>query len=172
MKIRFLIILVTFTTIRMASQNSEQGSFYPLIKGQSKTLTWYKDKYREVIKDTVTLGGEIYNHIAQIFPPKNTIDIYLRNSNDTIYFYNTVKKTHMPFFGIRPVVGETIGNGTIVEVEAKLKTPKGKLTDLLVVEMNYSNGAQDTRYYKKGLGLVAVKNKNKLICYYIADETK
>ena len=167
---KYSIMFLSFIfVLQLNAQSTSSDSYYPLTRGISKTLTWYEGKYREVIKDTVTLEGELYTHIAQIFPPKNTIDIYLRNSNDTIYFFNTVKKTHAPFFGIKPVVGETIGNGTIKKVDASLKTPKGKLTDLLVIEMNYSNGAKDTRYYKRGLGLVAVKNKKKLICYYIPD---
>ncbi|GAB5473831.1 MAG: hypothetical protein Mars2KO_19300 [Maribacter sp.] len=147
----------------------EKNSYFPLEKGISKTLTWYKGKYREVIKDTITYGGRVYTEVAQIFPPNETINMYYRKSNDTIYFFNEVKSVDVPFFGINPKIGERIGNGIIKKTGAKLKTPKGKLDDLLVVEMKYANGGKDTRYYKKGLGLVAVKNKNKLVCYYVPD---
>lgn len=95
--------------------------------------------------------------------------MHIRISNDTVYHWNDVQKKHQVFFGINPKVGETIGNGTIKDVGAKLKTPKGKLNDLLVIEMNYSNGMSDTRYYQKGLGLVAVKNNKGLISYYVPD---
>lgn len=151
------------------AQNSEDESFYPLTKGLSKSLTWYNSIYREVIKDTIHVNGKIYTEVSQIFPPKKEINIYVRKSNDTIYFFNELKKTEMAFFGIAEKVGQTIGNGTVKEINATLKTPKGKLTDLLVIDMKYGNGSKDTRYYQKGLGLVAVKSKNKLICYYVPD---
>ena len=93
----------------------------------------------------------------------------LRISNDTVYHWNDVKKRHQVFFGINPKIGETIGNGTIKKVDAKLNTPRGKLNHLLVIEMNYSNGSTDTRFYQKGFGLVAVKKDGKLICYYVPD---
>ncbi len=167
---KIVLMLFAFNlSLGLTAQDSNQESYYPLTKGMSKTLTWYSSKYREIIKDTVQLGGRTYTHIAQVFPPKKTIDIYLRKSNDTIYTYNDVKKSHVPFFGVNPKAGEIIGDGKVIEVGAKLRTPKGKLTDLLVIEMNYSNGTKDIRYFKRGLGLVAVKNKNKLICYYVPD---
>lgn len=169
MKKTVLLLIVCFMVSVLKAQELKEASYYPLEIGMSKTLTWYNSKYREIIKDTVYLNGKIYTEISQVFPPKKSIDIYLRTSNDTVYFFNEAKKTEYPFFGINPKVGETIGNGTIKKVDAKLKTPKGKLTGLLVVEMNYSGGSKDTRYYKKGLGLVAVKNNNRLICYYVPD---
>jgi len=169
MKKYIFILLIINLSFNLYAQNSEKESYYPLTKGISKTLTWYKGKYREVIKDTIKLNGKIFTQISQIFPPNKSIDIYLRKSNDTIFFFNETKKKEKPFFGINPEVGQSIGNGTIIKTNAKLKTPKGKLTELLVIEMNYSNGTKDTRYYKKGLGLVAVKDKRKLICYYVPD---
>lgn len=166
-KILFIFVLASLS---LNGQNSEEDSYYPLIKGMSKTLTWYASKYREVVKDSVLEeNGKYYTLISQIFPPNETIDIYMRKSNDTVYFYNEAKHTDVPFFGINPKIGETIGKGTVIDVDAKLKTPKGKLTELLVVEMNYSKDSQDIRYYKKGIGLVAVKNKRRLICYYVPD---
>lgn len=152
------------------AQQSSESSYYPLTKGLSKTLTWHNSKYREVIKDTVTFEGKVYTHISQIFPPNDPVDIYIRKSNDTIYFFNEVKKTDSPFFGINPTVGEKIGKGTVKKINAKLKTPEGTLTDLLVISMKYTKGNKDTRYYKRGLGLVAVKNKKGLICWYVPDK--
>ena len=162
-------LFIFSVSLSVFSQNSNSESYYPLEKGLSKTLTWYKSKYREVIKETDTLEGTVYTKLSQIFPPKKAINIYLRQSNDTVYYFNEVKRKETPFFGIRPIIGEEIGSGTIKKINAKLKTPKGKLTDLLVIEMNYTNGASDTRFFKKGLGLVAVKNNGKLICYYVPD---
>ncbi|MEP2239702.1 MAG: hypothetical protein ABJI22_15140 [Maribacter sp.] len=171
MKKPLLLISVFLLTIVSFGQNNEleKNSFFPLNKGISKTLTWYKGKYREVVKDTVTFNTKVYTKVSQIFPPDETINMYYRKSNDTIYFFNEIKKVDVPFFGINPKIGESIGNGTIKKIDAKLKTPKGKLENLLVIEMEYSNGQKDTRFYQKGLGLVAVKNKNRLICYYIPD---
>lgn len=147
----------------------ESESYFPLNKGISKTLTWYKSKYREVIKDTIVFEGKTYTQVAQVFPPDETINIYYRKSNDTIYYFNEVKKEDTPFFSINPVKGEKTSNGTVKKVGASLRTPNGKLTDLLVIEMEYSNGNKDTRYFKRGLGLVAVKNTNGLICWYVPE---
>lgn len=164
----FLFALIV--SLSLNAQSPKGDSYYPLDIGLSKTLTWYKSKYREVVKDSVLKdNGKYYSLISQVFPPKKTIDIYMRKSNDTVYFFNEVKQSDIPFFGINPKVGETIGKGTVLEINAKLKTPRGKLTELLVIQMNYSKDSKDVRYYKKGLGLVAVKNKRKLICYFVPD---
>lgn len=163
-------ITILFCTITFGQSSiNEKESYFPLSKGISKTLTWYKNKYREVIKDTITFEGKTYTQVAQIFPPDETINMYYRKSNDTIYYFNEVKRTDTPFFSINPVEGETTANGTVRKIGATLKTPKGKLTDLLVIEMLYASGQKDTRYYKKGLGLVAVKNNGRLVCYYVPD---
>lgn len=95
--------------------------------------------------------------------------MYYRKSNDTVYYFNEAKKRDVPFFSIKPIEGETTANGTIKRIDARIRTPKGRLDNLLEIEMAYSNGNKDRRFYKKGLGLVAVKNNNKLICYYIPD---
>ena len=164
-----LILALLISTIGFAQTESKNESYFPLKKGISKTLTWYNGKYREVIKDTVILGDHTYTEVAQIFPPNEAISMYYRESNDTIFYFNEEKKLDTPFFGIKPKQGESVANGVVKKVGAKLKTPVGKLEDLLVIEMTYSNGQKDTRYYKKGLGLVAVKNNNRLICYFVPD---
>ncbi len=161
-----ILLILIFTPIILIGQNKE--SYLPIEIGKEKTLTWYKDKYVESFTDSTEIGGEKYYLYSQKFKNKS-MDMYIRISNDTVYHWNDVKKEHQVFFGINPKVGETIGIGTILEVEAKLKTPKGKLKDLLVIQMNYSNGMSDKRYYQKGFGLVAVKNNKGLICYYVPD---
>lgn len=161
-----ILLILIFTPIILIGQNKE--SYLPIEIGKEKTLTWYKDKYVESFTDSTEIGGEKYYLYSQKFK-NNSMDMYIRISNDTVYHWNDVKKEHQVFFGINPKVGETIGIGTILEVEAKLKTPKGKLKDLLVIQMNYSNGMSDKRYYQKGFGLVAVKNNKGLICYYVPD---
>lgn len=163
-------LMTLFFGLGFGQQNiDEKESYFPLDKGISKTLKWYKNKYREIVKDTITFKGKIYTHVAQIFPPDKTINMYYRKSNDTIYYFNEVKREHTPFFSINPVKGETVANGTIKKVGATLKTPLGRLKDLLVIDMAYANGQKDTRFYKKGLGLVAVKNNGQLVCYYVSD---
>jgi len=161
-----ILLILIFTPIILIGQNKE--SYLPIEIGKEKTLTWYKDKYVESFTDSTEIGCEKYYLYSQKFK-NSSMDMYIRISNDTVYHWNDVKKEHQVFFGINPKVGETIGIGTILEVEAKLKTPKGKLKDLLVIQMNYSNGMSDKRYYQKGFGLVAVKNSKGLICYYVPD---
>lgn len=166
----FICITMLFCVITLGQESRpESESYFPLNKGISKTLTWYKSKYREVVKDTFVFEDKTYTQVAQIFPPDETINMYYRKSNDTIYYFNEEKKVDTPFFSINPVEGEKTANGTVKKVGASLRTPKGKLTDLLVIEMEYSNGNKDTRYFKRGLGLVAVKNKKGLICWYVPD---
>lgn len=160
------LLIILFLPLILIGQNSD--SYFPIKIGKEKTLTWYKDKYVESFTDSTEFGGKTYYLYNQKFK-RNSIKMHIRISNDTVYHWNNVKNKHQVFFGINPKVGETIGNGTIKDVDAKLRTPKGKLVDLLVIEMNYSNGMSDTRYYQKGFGLVAVKNNKGLICYYIPD---
>ncbi|WP_237275841.1 hypothetical protein [Tenacibaculum ovolyticum] len=169
MKKNLLIIFALGILMNINAQKNESGSYYPLTKGLSKTLTWYNSKYREIVKDTIIVNGKTYTEVSQLFPPKKEINIFLRKSNDSIFFLNQKTKSDRIFFGISGKIGQKIGDGTIIKKNAKLRTPKGKLRELLVIEMNYSNGAKDTRYYKKGLGLVAVKNSKGLISYYVSD---
>ena len=163
MKKTILLSLIILPLITIG-QNSE--SYFPIEIGKEKTLTWYKGQYVESFIDSTMLGGKKYYKYLQNFK-QGGIEMPIRISNDTVYYWNDAKKIHRAFFGINPKIGETIGDGTILEVDAKLRTPKGKLKDLLVIEMNYPNGASDIRYYQKGMGLVAVKNKKKLVCYYL-----
>uniref|UniRef100_UPI0040497254 hypothetical protein n=1 Tax=Gelidibacter sp. TaxID=2018083 RepID=UPI0040497254 len=161
-----IIITLLFLPFLSVGQNSE--SYFPITIGKEKTLTWYKDIYIESFTDSTEIGGKWYYLYSQKFK-NNNIEMQIRISNDTVYVWNDVNKNHRVFFGINPKVGETIGVGTIKEVGATLKTPKGTLKDLLVIEMNYTKDQSDTRYYKKGFGLVAVINKKGLICYYVPD---
>jgi hypothetical protein len=158
------IVLLILLPLTLIGQNSE--SYFPIEIGIEKTLTWYNDNYVESFIDSTEIGGEKYFIYSQNFN-NNKLNMHIRISNDTVYHWNDVKKRHQVFFGINPKIGEKIGNGTIIKVDAKLKTPKGKLENLLVIEMNYSNGASDTRYYQKGIGLVAVVNNKGLICYLV-----
>jgi len=166
---KFLPLLFIAFYLNSYAQEENVESYYPLTKGISKTLTWYHGKYREIIGDTINLEGKTYTEIRQVFPPDTEIAIYVRRSNDTVYFFNEKSRKEKVFFGVSPNKGQQIGDGTVIKTNANLRTPAGKLTDLLVVKMEYSNELSDTRYYKRGLGLVAVKNNNKLICYYIPD---
>ena len=169
MKRKIILFLLLGSLLKLNAQDNESESYYPLTKGLSKTLTWYNSKYREIIKDTISVNGKVYTEISQIFPPKKEITIFMRKSNDSIYFLNRKTETEKLFFGISEIVGQKTGNGTVIKKNAKLRTPKGKLTELLVIEMNYPNGNKDIRYYKKGIGLVATKNSKGLICYYVPD---
>lgn len=150
--------------ILLISQNAE--SYFPIEIAKEKKLTWYNDIYVESFTDSTEIEGKTYYTYSQAFKSQ-TIDMQIRISNDTVYFWNDVQNKSQVFFGINPKVGEKIGNGTIKKVGAKLRTPKGKLKDLLVIEMEYASGSSDTRYYQKGRGLVAVRNNRKLVCYYI-----
>lgn len=92
-------ITLLFCTITFGQTSiQEKESYFPLSKGISKTLTWYKNKYREVVKDTITFEGITYTQVAQIFPPDETINMYYRKSNDTIYYFNEVKKADTYLF--------------------------------------------------------------------------
>lgn len=161
-----IYLILLFSPLTLIAQESE--SYFPLDLGKEKTLTWHKDKYVESFTDSTEIGGKKYYVYTQKFK-KASVQIPIRIRNDTVYHWNEVKKRQQVFFGINAEVGETIGLGTIKKVGAKLRTPKGKLKDLLVIEMNYSNGMSDIRYYQKGTGLVAVKNDKGLICYIIPD---
>ena len=164
MRRTILPLIFIFLPLILIGQNSE--SYFPIEVGNEKMLTWYKGKYLESFTDSTELGGEKYYLYSQKFS-NNSMGMHIRISNDTVYHWNDVKKKHEVFFGINPKVGETIGNGTIKKVGGKLKTPKGEFLNLLVIEMNYPNGESGTRYYQKGLGLVAVKSNNELISYYV-----
>ena len=100
MKKSLLLIFFLSFVLKINAQNNENESYYPLTKGLSKTLTWYNSKYRETIKDTITVNKKVYTEISQLFPPKKEIKISLRKSNDSIFFLNTKTQSERIFFGI------------------------------------------------------------------------
>lgn len=51
-----ILLLFTFLPLIVTGQNSE--SYLPIKLDKEKTLTWYKDNYRESFTDTIEFGGE------------------------------------------------------------------------------------------------------------------
>ena len=134
-------------------------SFYPLVVGQEKNLTWGEATYVEKVTGTKEIDGVIYYEFIQDFGNGTSYDLLLRKQNDTIYLYDDGTKTENILLIARPEKGVNWDSGKVVDTEGFFETPYCDYDNLLVVEYKYSSGTKEKRYYKKGLGLVAVTSK-------------
>jgi hypothetical protein len=134
-------------------------SFYPLVVGQEKNLTWGESNYVEKVTGTREIDGVTYYEFKQDFGKGTSYDLLLRKQNDTVYLYDdSVKKENILLIA-RPEKGVSWHSGKVIETEGFFETPYCDYNNLLVVEYKYSSGTKEKRYYKKGLGLVAVTSK-------------
>ncbi len=88
--------------------------------------------------------------------------------------YNEVKKKDQILLIAKPQKGIKWETGKIAEIDGSFETPYCNYENLIVVENKYSNGTKEKRYYKKGLGLVAITSKKgiKGICLPNKEETE
>jgi len=135
------------------------NSYFPLEIGFEKNITWGGSFYVESIKEKTEIDGKEYFKYNQDFGNGKAYELLLRNQNDTIYFFNEKKKEEIVFLIAKPEKGIKWGAGKIIEIDGSFETPYCNYENLLVVENKYSNGEKDKRYYKQGLGLVAITNK-------------
>lgn len=134
-------------------------SYFPLEIGFEKNITWGNSFYIEKITEKIEIDGKEYYKYEQDFRNGTVYDLLLRNQNDTIYMYNEkLEKENILLIAI-PEKGIKWKSGKIDKIDGSFETPYCNYENLLVVENKYSNGAKETRYYKKGLGLVAITNK-------------
>ncbi|NQX86715.1 MAG: hypothetical protein HRT67_12565 [Flavobacteriaceae bacterium] len=149
-------------------------SYFPLEIGFEKQITWGNAFYVEKVTERTEINGKEYYKYEQDFGNGTVYDLLLRNQNDTIYMYNEVKKKDNILLIAKPQKGIKWDKGKISEIEGSFETPYCNYENLLVVENKYSNGTKEKRYYKKGLGLVAITTKKgiKGICLPNKEETK
>ncbi|MCG8860043.1 hypothetical protein [Tenacibaculum finnmarkense] len=158
--ILFISSFLTFSQSDFCDKNFGD-SYFPLEIGFEKNITWYTSAYHESISEKIEKQGKEYYKYLQDFGNGNAPELILRNSNDTIYsFY---KNKESIFLIIKPEVGLEWKGGTIIDTNGKFESPYCYYENLLVVEHKYTNGEKGLRYYKKGLGLVAIKKKKKEI---------
>ncbi len=131
-------------------------SYFPLEIGFKKNITWGNAFYVEKVTEKKEIYGKEYYMYVQDFGNGTVYDLLLRNQNDTIYMYDEVKKKDNILLIAIPEKGIKWETGKIDQIEGSFETPYCNYENLLVVENKYSNGAKETRYYKKGLGLVAI----------------
>lgn len=149
-------------------------SYFPLQIGFEKYITWGDAFYIEKVTGKTEINGKEYYKYDQDFGNGTVYDLLLRNQNDTIYMYNKVKKKEQILLIAIPEKGIKWESGKVVEIDGSFETPYCNYENLIVVEYKYSTGTKEKRYYKKGLGLVAITNKKgiKGICLPNKEETK
>ena len=135
------------------------NSYFPLEIGFEKNITWGSSFYVESIKEKMEIDGKEYFKYNQDFGKGKAYELLLRNQNDTIYLFNEKNKKEIVFLIVKPKKGTKWGAGKIVEIDGSFETPYCNYENLLVIESKYSNGEKDKRYYKQGLGLVAITSK-------------
>jgi len=134
-------------------------SYFPLEIGFEKNITWGNSLYIEKITEKIEIDGNEYFKYVQDFRNGTVYDLLLRNQNDTIYMYNEKLKKENILLIAKPEKGIKWSSGKIDDINGSFETPYCNYENLLVVENKYSNGEKETRYYKKGLGLIAITNR-------------
>jgi hypothetical protein len=176
MKKTLLLLLCGFSLLSQAQTdfcNKNFGeSYFPMQLDFEKYLTWGSSKYKETFAETTEENGKTYYEYRQDFGNGNAPTLTLRKSNDTIY--HSFKGKESIFLITTPTVGLKWNGKEIVSITGEFSTPYCVYNDLLVVKSKYANGSKDTRYYKKGLGLVGIKKGDKILGFCIPnkEETK
>jgi hypothetical protein len=134
-------------------------SYFPLEIGFEKNITWGNSFYIEKVTEKTEIDGIEYFKYVQDFGNGTVYDLLLRNQNDTIFMYNEVKKTENILLIAKKEKGIKWETGKVDEIDGTFETPYCNYENLLVIENKYSNGTKETRYYKKGLGLIAITNR-------------
>ena len=149
-------------------------SYFPLKIGFEKHLTWGTATYVEKVTDTTIKNGIKYYNYEQDFGGGTSYDLLLRKQNDTVYMYNEEQKKDVILLIERPVKGVTWKSGKVVDTNGFFESPFCDYKNLLVIENKYPNGIKEKRFYKKGLGLVAVTTKKgiKGMCVPSKEEIK
>lgn len=135
-------------------------SYFPLEIGFEKNITWGNTFYIEKITKKINIDGNEYYKYEQDFQNGTVYDLLLRNQNDTIYMFNEKLKKETILLIAKPEKGIKWTSGKIDDINGSFETPYCNYENLLVVENKYSTGEKEIRYYKKGLGLVAITNRN------------
>ena len=138
------------------------NSYFPLEIGFEKNITWGSSFYVESIKEKTEIDGKEYFKYNQDFGNGKAYELLLRNQNDTIYLFNEKSKKDIVFLIAKAEKGLKWGTTKIIKTDANFETPYCNYENLLVVQYKYSNGEKGKRYYKKGLGLVAITDKKRI----------
>lgn len=134
-------------------------SYYPLKVGFKKNLIWGTATYVEKVTGKTTQNGVEYYNYEQDFGGGTSYDLLLRKQNDTIFMYNEKEKKDIILLIERPVKGTKWKSGKVIDTDGEFKSPFCNYKNLLVIQKKYPNGNKEKRFYKKGLGLVAVTTK-------------
>tara|TARA_R110002096_G_scaffold394203_1_gene589479 strand:- start:318 stop:1199 length:882 start_codon:yes stop_codon:yes gene_type:complete len=148
-------------------------SYYPLKIGFEKHLTWGTATYVEKVTGTTEKDGIEYFNYEQDFGGGTSYDLLLRKQNDTVFMYNEKQKKDVILLIERPIKGTKWESGKVVEIDGFFESPFCNYKNLLVIENKYPDGSKEKRFYKKGLGLVAVTTKKgiKGMCVPSKEET-
>lgn len=155
-----IILLITLSTLDSFSQTKE--SYLPIVLDNELNYKWMGRKTKVSFKYSIEIEGKTYYS----FNKKNelyNISELIAISNDTVYIYSDLDKKHIPKFCFNAKIGEKVGLGKIVSKTKSFKTPKGKVYKNLIV-ISFDNGSH-FEYYKRGIGLVAIKNEKRFILY-------
>lgn len=131
-------------------------SYYPLEIGFEKHLTWGTATYIEKVTGITTKDGIEYYNYEQDFGGGTSYDLLLRKQNDTVFMYNEELKKDVILLIERPVIGIKWDSGKVIDTNGFFESPFCDYKNLLVIENKYPDGNKEKRFYKKGLGLVAV----------------
>lgn len=134
-------------------------SYYPLEIGFKKHLTWGTSTYIEKVTGKTEKNGIEYYNYEQDFGGGTSYDLLLRKQNDTVFMFNEEQKKDVILLIERPLEGVKWHSGKVIDINGSFESPYCNYNGLLVIQNKYPNGNKEKRFYKKGLGLVAVTTK-------------
>lgn len=174
MKNNLLTTLLLLTLWNSTTINSQEtfctktfdNSYFPLLIGLEKKLTWGSAVYTEKINETQNINGQEYYKYLQDFGNGKSYDLLLRKNNDTVFIYNEKEKNENILLIEKLKLGTKWNRGKkkskIIDTNGRFESPFCYYENLLVIENKFANGKKENRYYKKGVGLVAVKSNNQI----------
>lgn len=157
---KILIVIITLSTLNSFSQKKD--SYLPIVLNNELNYVWMGRETKVSFDFSIEIDGKTYYS----FNKKNelyNISELIAISNDTVYNYSDFYKKHIPKFCFNAKIGERVGLGKIVSKTKSFKTKKGKIyKNLLVVSFDNGNHFE---YYKRGIGLIAIKREKRFIFY-------
>jgi hypothetical protein len=153
-----ILPILTFGQSEFCDKNFGE-SYYPLKIGFQKHLTWGTATYIEKVTGKTEKDGVEYYNYEQDFGGGTSYDLLLRKQNDTVFMFSEKEKKDIILLIERPVKGTKWKSGKVINTNGFFESPFCDYENLLVIENKYPNGNKEKRFYKKGLGLVAVTTK-------------
>jgi hypothetical protein len=178
-----LIILMGCSSSKVLLNNEGQ-TYYPIGSENSIFRYFGSDNFvkHKDIPEKKTINGKIYSLRQIEYSWGNSVITYLREENNTIFYYDEKSDSENVILPNGVMAGYTWVNTDesweylIVDLNGKLKTPEKTYTGLLVIKAIQTKNRDENKlseylnYYQKGIGKIASVGNGQLLTYRVESE--